>query len=280
MAKANLKAQEPEEPKEDWLVTYADAITLLMAFFVMLLNFSKIDIPAFEEAAAGISDKIGMRSTQTPTELMKIDIEDVVYNMQAEEAISVGTDDKGVVIELASSAFYKPGSAELRPEATPVLRELSQTLLQPRYRNYVVEVEGHTDDDPISTPLYPSNWELSAGRATRVVRFLIQEGMDMRRLKAAGYAETRPKVANRTADGKPIRENQSQNRRVLVRVYPMSLEERNQIYGGSPMEALSREAEQEEKGKVPETAPGAAPGAAPATPSGAPPEATQKPGQK
>lgn len=276
MAKMNLKAQEPEEPKEEWLTTYADAITLLMAFFVMLLNFSKIDIPAFEEAAAGISDKIGMRSTQTPTELMKIDIEDVVYNMQAEQAISVGTDDKGVVIELASSAFYKPGSAEFRPEATPVLRELSQTLLQPRYRTYVVEVEGHTDDDPISTPLYPSNWELSAGRATRVVRFLIQEGMEMRRLKAAGYAETQPKVPNRTADGKPIPENQSQNRRVLVRVYPMSLEERKQIYGGSPMEALSREAEEKAK----EEAPGAAPGAAPTTPSGAPPEATQKPGQK
>ena len=226
MAKPSLKTEEEVEEAEEWLVTYADAIALLMAFFVMLLNFSKYDVPAFQEAMTEIQNAVGHKDTLSPTELMKVDIEDVVYNMQAEEAIEVGTDDKGIVMELASSAFYKPGSADIRPQAIPVLQELARTLIAPRYMTYVVEVEGHSDDDPISTRRFPSNWELSAGRATRVVRFFIEQGMDMRRLKAAGFAESRPKVPNRKADGTPIPENQATNRRVLIRVYPMSLEER------------------------------------------------------
>ena len=244
---------EPEEA-EDWMVTYADAITLLMAFFVMLLNFSKIDIPKYEEAAAGIANEIGMNENVSPTELMKIDIEDVVYNMQAEEAVEVGTDDKGIVMELASSAFYKPGSADIRPQAFPVLKEIAKSLIAPRYMTYVVEVEGHSDDDPISTSRFPSNWELSAGRATRVVRFFIEQGMDMRRLKAAGYAETRPKVPNRKPDGTPIPENQATNRRVLIRVYPMSLEERADMMREVDVNEFAADKGEESDGDKPKTA--------------------------
>jgi len=254
MAKPSLKTEEEVEEAEDWLVTYADAITLLMAFFVMLLNFSKIDIPMFEAVAAGIANEIGMKSDMTPTELMKIDIEDVVYNMQAEEAIEVGTDSKGIVMELASSAFYKPGSADIRPQAIPVLQELAKTLITPRYMTYVVEVEGHSDDDPISTSRFPSNWELSAGRATRVVRFFIEQGMDMRRLKAAGFAEARPKVPNRKPDGTPIPENQAKNRRVLIRVYPMSMEERAEIMRQVDVEEFAADKGEESNVDKPEAA--------------------------
>lgn len=239
MALAN---KEPAEEKEDWLVTYADAITLLMAFFVMLLNFSKINIPMFEEVAAGIKDEIGSGKPQvTPTQMMKIDIQDVVYSMQADEAVNVETDDQGVVIELASSAFYKPGSADIREEAFPVLDKMAQTLESPRYQTYVVEIEGHTDDDPIHTARYPSNWELSAGRATGVVRLFIDQGMKASRMKASGFAETRPKVPNRDAAGAPIRENQAINRRVLIRIYPMSLDERKERQKKIEIEQLGSE---------------------------------------
>ena len=216
---------EEIEEAEDWLTTYADAITLLMAFFVMLLNFSKIDIPKFEEAAAGIAKEMSMKSA-SPTQSMKLDIQDVVYSMQAEQAAAATTDDEGIVIELASSAFYKPGSAEIRDEAAPVLQKIIQTLIAPRYFTYMIEIEGHTDDDPISTPRYPSNWELSAGRATRAARFFVAEGMDQTRLKASGFAATRPKKPNRNADGTPNRENQGVNRRVNIRVFPMTIEQR------------------------------------------------------
>ncbi len=225
-------AIEEEAETEDWLTTYADAITLLMAFFVMLLNFSKIDIPAFEKAATGIKNELGLgNDVGNPIQKIKDDITDIVYELRADEVVQVETDEKGITIELASSAFYQPGSAEFRPEALAVLQKIGELLIAPRYRTYIVEVEGHTDDDPIHTDRFPSNWELSAGRATRVVRAFIEQGMDFRRLKAIAYAETRPKRPNRQADGTPIPDNMSENRRVVIDVYPMSLDEREEIFG-------------------------------------------------
>src|SRR3989344_5781482 len=104
-----LPPKEFEEDKEDWLTTYADAITLLMAFFVMLLSFTKYDIPAFDEAAAAIKTNIGKQQATSPIQLLKIEVQDLVYNMQADQVVKVDKDDKGVVIELSGSAFYVPG---------------------------------------------------------------------------------------------------------------------------------------------------------------------------
>ena len=106
------QGDKPDE--EEWILTYADAITLLMAFFVMLLTFAKFDIPSFEEVRKGISEAVGHRDNEpTPTELLKVDVEDAVATMQAEEVTKITKDEKGIVIELDSSAFYKPGSAEI-----------------------------------------------------------------------------------------------------------------------------------------------------------------------
>ena len=228
---------------ESWLATYADAITLLMAFFVMLLNFSKIDIPKFEEAAAGIANEIGMgqKEQSSPISIMKFDMQDVVYEMQADEVVEVETDDKGITIELASSAFYKPGSADLRDQALPVLKTMADMFKAPKYKYYNIEIEGHTDDDPISTVRYPSNWELSAGRASGVVRYFISQGIDMERMKAVGYAETQPKLPNRDADGNPIKENQLENRRVIMRIYPMNLDEREKLLRKDELREMAAE---------------------------------------
>ena len=214
------------EEKEDWLITYADAITLLMAFMVMLLTFSKYDVPAFEEAAAAIKSNLTGKDATSPIQLMRIDVQDVVYNMQADQVVKVEEDDKGVIIELSSSAFYKPGSADIREEALPVLEKITQTLLAPRYQTYVIEIEGHTDDTPINTQAFPSNWELSAGRAVRVVRFFAENEIEPFRMKATGYADTKPKAPNLDPQGVPIPENRIKNRRVAIRIFPMSLKER------------------------------------------------------
>lgn len=221
---------EDVEEKEDWLITYADAITLLMAFMVMLLTFTKYDIPAFEEAAAAIQSNLSGRDSTSPIQLLRIDVQDVVYNMQADQVVKVDTDDKGIIIELSSSAFYQPGAADLREVALPVLEKMAQTLLAPRYQSYSIEIEGHTDDIPIDTPRFPSNWELSAMRATQVVRLLISQGMEPIRLKATGYADTEPKAPNKDAEGNPVPDNQALNRRVVIRVYPMSLAEKEVFF--------------------------------------------------
>jgi chemotaxis protein MotB len=217
---------EEVEEKEDWLVTYADAITLLMAFMVMLLTFAEYDIPAFETAATAIKSNLTGQEATSPIQLLRIDVQDVVYNMQADQVVKVETNKKGIVIELSSSAFFKPGSADIREEALPVLEKMTQTLLAPRYHFYTIEIEGHTDDVPINTARYPSNWELSASRAAGIIRFLISQELDPSRMKATGYADTQPKAPNRTPDGTAIPENQSANRRVALLIYPMSLEEK------------------------------------------------------
>ena len=112
------------------------------------------------------------------------------------------------------------------------MKALYDELSSPLYRNFNINVEGHTDDEPIKTIRYPSNWELSSNRAATVVRFIIAEsandtrmdtngqkyGVERYRLKATGYADTQPKVPNRDASGNPIKANQIANRRVIIRV--------------------------------------------------------------
>lgn len=232
-----------EDEDQDWLVTYADAITLLLAFFIMLVSFSKIDLPTYEQVAAGIRNEIGKHDVETPTESMKKDVQDVVYAMQASDLVSVETDEKGVVIELQSGAFFSPGTAEIRADAVPFLVSLAEALDVPRYHDYLLEAEGHTDDVPINTKAFPTNWELSTARASVLVRFLVSQDFDSERLKASGYAHTKPKAPNRDAEGNPIAENQAKNRRVLVRIYPLSLEERRKKLKAMALEKLNAEPE-------------------------------------
>jgi chemotaxis protein MotB len=224
--KPNWSKKKSDENVEDWMTTYGDMVTLLLTFFVMLASISKVEIPLYEQVAAGIQKEIGKKETESPIALMKIDLQDAIYSLQAEKEVVVGTDDRGVVLEFASTALYRPGSAEVKAEGLPLLGRMAETLNSPRYRGYLIEVEGHTDDDPIATAQFPSNWELSAGRATRVARTFIDFGVAHDRLKATGYAETRPLVPNRTADGIPIKENQAKNRRVIIRIYPKDFDVR------------------------------------------------------
>lgn len=223
---ANLGPDEGEAESEDWLTTYADAVTLLMSFFILLVSFSKIDIPTFDAVMAGIRDEMGMGKQESTVEEMKVQIQDIVYEMQADQAVQVGQDDRGITLELSSAAFYEAGTAKLREPALPLLARIAQIVRADQYRFFSVDVEGHTDDDPISTPMFPSNWELSAARAAGVVRFFGEQGIELQRLKASGFGETRPKVPNRSKAGEPILENQEVNRRVVVRLSKMSREER------------------------------------------------------
>lgn len=210
-------------PEEEWLITYADAITLLMAFFVMLVSFSKIDLPMFEAVMSGIQQEIGMgkeKSISTSQDL-KTKIEAVAFEMSMEQVVEVQKDERGITIEMASTSFFKPGTAEIIPAAFPLLKSWSGLLVDEKFKYFYIEVEGHTDDDPISTQRFPSNWELSADRASAVVRFMQSEGVHPFQLKAIGLADSHPKVPNRNQFGDPIPVNQAKNRRVVIRLAQM-----------------------------------------------------------
>lgn len=220
-----MKRRKPDAPvaeDEEWMTTYADAITLLMAFFVMLVNFSKIDIPRFEEAMAGIKNELGRNEApKRPLFTLSQNLDSILENANIDPVdAETSFDDQGVVVEFSNKSFFRPGSAELLPGARKILTDVAYQVVQPPYDLYYVDVEGHTDDVPINTPKFPSNWELSTLRATGVVRFLIEIGLEAERLKAAGYADVLPKVPNVDLFGAPIPENRAENRRIVIRLHP------------------------------------------------------------
>lgn len=219
-----LPIEEPED--EEWMLTYADAITLLMAFFVMLVSFSKIDLPTFEEVMAGIKDEIGKTETVSTTTQMKEELEAAVFEKQAEKVVDIKKTDRGITIEIAAGAFFIPGTATLRPEAFPILDDMGVTFAKEKFKYFKISIEGHTDDDPINTPQFPSNWELSAGRSAAVARYFIEIGLHPYRQSVMGYADTRPKFPNRDEMGKALVENQSRNRRVELVLNSMSRKEK------------------------------------------------------
>ena len=120
--------------------------------------------------------------------------------------------------QISSAAFFGPGSATLSASGADLLRNVAATVRSPRLADYKITVEGHTDDTPIRSVQFPSNWELSTARAAAVVRFLLDAGVPASRLRAAGYADTFPLVPNCDAAGTPIPANQARNRRVVIRL--------------------------------------------------------------
>jgi chemotaxis protein MotB len=107
----------------------------------------------------------------------------------------------------------------LRPEACPILESVAQTQRTPVYSKFKIAVEGHTDDNPITNAHFASNWELSAARATNVVRLFGGAEIPVHRMRAVAFAETQPKVPNRDGTGNPLPENQAKNRRIIIRVH-------------------------------------------------------------
>ncbi|HUB49213.1 MAG TPA: OmpA family protein [Acetobacteraceae bacterium] len=124
--------------------------------------------------------------------------------------------DRITIFQCSDAAFFASGSAVLSDAGQDILTRLLVTLQSSRLADYRITVEGHTDDEPITQPQYPSNWELSSARAAAVVRFFVGHGIAAQRLRAAGYADTRPLAPNRDAAGNPLPQNQARNRRVVV----------------------------------------------------------------
>jgi chemotaxis protein MotB len=213
----------PKKPEgtEDWLMSYADMLTLLLAFFVLLLSMSHIDIAKYAQVEGGMAKDIGRRESEAPLQKLQTEMGEMMKGLKLDDTqVSLGTDDRGLVLELDGSSFFDPATAKLKDAQLPALVKMAELLNSPRYNSFQIEIQGHTDDTPIATQEFPSNWELSAGRASAVVRLFISKGMNPTRLAAEGFADTHPKVANRDANGNPLPVNQGINRRVTVHVIP------------------------------------------------------------
>jgi chemotaxis protein MotB len=198
-----------------WLVTYADAITLLLAFFVMILSVSDLNQGKVEALQEGLANSISDKEVVTPFTDIKKELDDIIQEHKMSENVAVDIDAKGVRVEFSNFSLYDSGSAALRPQALPMLDEVSNVIETTSHKTHLIEVEGHTDDVPINTPRFPSNWELSSSRASNVVKYLIIKGIDKSRLKAAGYADSRPKQ-DLPPDQGFDNEMRAANRRVVI----------------------------------------------------------------
>lgn len=212
-------ASGDEDGESGWLTTYADAITLLLAFFVMLMSFSKVDLMTFEQVKAGIARDLGQRTVSRPAAQLRAQLEALVDTLGVADAVRIDVFDRGIVLELAANAFYESGASQIRPEARPVLERIAEAVIAPRYSKFLIAVEGHTDDGPVAGTGFASNWELSAARATNIVRLFAARDIPPSRMRAIAFADTDPKLPNRDSAGNPLPENQAKNRRVVVRIH-------------------------------------------------------------
>ncbi|WP_374334653.1 flagellar motor protein MotD [Leeia sp.] len=247
------KHEEEHENHERWLVSYADFITLLFAFFVVMYAISQVNegkyrvlsdslVQAFQAQGAPNSQLVTLPDPQTAPQLpsrptripplvqpdpeaqqttqrMKTlgsDLLKVMQPMINEGQVKVSQTKRGISLEISASVLFAPADARLNPDSVKVLSAVADLLAR---EENAIQVEGYTDNTPISTPQYPSNWELSSARASSVIRLFVERGVKPDRLSAIGYAENRAKASNADEGGR------SKNRRVQVTILAESSDE-------------------------------------------------------
>lgn len=237
--------EPPEEQAEGapaWMTTFADLMSLLMTFFVLLLSFSNTEIIKFRTMAGSMREAFGLRSefdimnqpmgsqvmpmpapsyskkptpistpqkTQTQTKTQEqttmVKLREALEGSELEKQGNVEITDRGVALRLEGDAIFSSGKTDLTPGARKLMDELIEIA---KNQSGTIEVEGHTDDVPIRSSRFPSNWELSAGRAGAAVRYITERGVPQHRLKAIAFGETQPLVPNDSSA------NRSKNRRI------------------------------------------------------------------
>ncbi|MBS1159905.1 MAG: OmpA/MotB [Proteobacteria bacterium] len=239
---ARKKRPEEHENHDRWLVSYADFITLLFAFFVVMYAISSVNEGKYKVLSNSLTNAFKNTTGETggqpmavlqgappipPRPVLKPDklpeqkkveqrqrmknvassIMDALQPLVAQGKVRLLETSRGVTIEINDSILFPAGQAKLQPASSSAMGAIAQVLAS---TDFPITIEGHTDNVPISTPQFPSNWELSAMRATTVLRLFNDGGVGAERLTAIGYGETRPVETNTTPEGR------ARNRRVSI----------------------------------------------------------------
>ncbi|GHD61868.1 hypothetical protein GCM10017083_49830 [Thalassobaculum fulvum] len=238
---ATVVHDQAQSEEQEWMVTYTDLVTLLLTLFVILMAMS-----TFEKPGGPLTEPVEMSKIEEPDPLPPLEsivefpkpgadaadvaafeppapAEELIVTRWADRVeallrnylsvmdpagdIKIEQNGDAVVVQLRDQLLFESASAELDALGRTTVGKVTPVL---RYLEVPVVVEGHTDSRPIRSGLYPSNWELSAARAAAVVRALIDERIPPDRLRAVGYADTRPKAGNDTEAGR------AENRRVAL----------------------------------------------------------------
>lgn len=219
--------EETERGAPPWVVTFGDMMTLLLCVFVMLLAFSQLQAQRFKVLAGSLRNAFGVQTdlhyTGVPSgnnvltdsfatpEYRRVkvfqEISQILKTLKSPQGVEVTLEEDGVRLRMGDGLLFSTASSRLEPPLMPLLGRVGEVI---KSSGGKVTVEGHTDDRPIESAAFPSNWELSSSRAGAVVRYLESRGIPGSRLQAAGFADTRPLDDNTTPEGR------QKNRRVEI----------------------------------------------------------------
>jgi len=242
---ARKKREEEHENHERWLVSYADFITLLFAFFVVMYAVSSVNDGKYRVLSNSIVSAFGkgpslktvvmdqesttvqaippmpfsqkkQRATEAAIKREKEQMTTMAQNLLAslaplisEGKVRVMQTARGINVEINASVLFAPGEAKLNEQSNQALTAVAKVL---KNDTHAIQVEGHTDSVPISNDMFPSNWELSAVRASSVIRLFVENGVSENRLQAVGHGSNQPVESNDSAEGR------LRNRRVQLMI--------------------------------------------------------------
>lgn len=207
-----------DDGESNWLVSYADMMTLLMGFFVLLTAFSTPDPAKLERMKKAAAQSTKAEYVEPYGDLAE-SLRKVLKDLALEDQVKIEQTDDGISMVSGGTLFFDSASTELLPAAEALLLRVADVLVS-QAKNCRVFVEGHTDDVPIATRVFPSNWELSANRASTVVRLLESRGFPHDQLRPLGYADTKPVIDTRGI-ASPSPDARARNRRIVIRAQRM-----------------------------------------------------------
>ncbi|XWN38646.1 MAG: OmpA family protein [Balneola sp.] len=219
------KQEVENEDDDSWQVSYLDIITILLGFLIILLSFS--DLNNGEPFSVSELFKSSVNETEfitTPIENIKEELENLLEPEIQQGKLEIFRELNDVRIRFKSDDLYSSGSAQLEDDASEILNRILAAFKLISYDDFEIDVEGHTDNVPISTSSFESNWELSTSRASNIVRYFKEKGISQERLKASGYADSRPLVEF-DEQGNPYPASKDKNRRVVLRLFYSSPEQ-------------------------------------------------------
>lgn len=199
--------------EEGWLLSYADLITNLLLFFVVLLTAANLSKGKMQQIAKSIS---GQESSQSLSAIQK-EIDAQIQAKQLQELVRTELNDDGLKLSLNSGLVFDSGRAQIRADVEQVVTSMLQVLV-PYSNKYTFAVEGHTDPNPINSSAFASNWELSSARAIVVRQRLEDVGISRQRVRVEGYADTKP-LPEEELKGLSPEARMARLRRVVVRIY-------------------------------------------------------------
>ena len=216
------KIQKKDSDKvEGWMATFADMVTLLMAFFVLLYAMSDPHPGKYEDFSEAMKEAISGEQLENEFEQLTENLQEIIDEQEISDKVDIELTPNGIEIQMEGKALFAGCSADILSDMEPIISSISNVITElldnSEYKGYMIEVEGHTDNlPPTNCPDFETNWELSAYRATGVVEQLLASGIQKEKIKAIAMADSEPLVPNMDKSGNSIPENQAKNRRVEI----------------------------------------------------------------